>query len=278
MFEIVKTLGIDLACRSWRDTGTALILFKSDDDPRWEAVRTGVISWPALPVSAVAMADVIDSFAVQNQIDAISLDGSQGWREPNAPTRPGVGRWCEYLAHTQGKTGTFWVTYPGTQVGWIRFCIEVIQRLVATKRGHLVNAPAPLWLPRPVPGTYWLIECFPTQTWRSSNLVPLPGKSSRPPVDVGKWAASLWQRYGLPSTGAWCGSHDDLQAVVACLPAAGLLGAPCIPIPLGNSGRLIDATTAHPRHWVEGLIWDAAPPCERLDSPVELPRREPAAR
>jgi hypothetical protein len=274
MSETISTLGVDLACRSWQDTGTALLSFAPGDRPAWHAVRSGVIPWPAKPVSAEAMAEVIDSFALQHKVEAVSLDGPQGWREPDADDRPGVGRWCEYLARTQGKTGTYGVTYPGTQAGWIRFCIEVFERLVAAGHARLVNEAAPLRLRRPEPGTYWLIECFPTQTWRSSNLAPLPGKSSRPPADVPGWAASLWQRYGLPQAGSWSGSHDDLQAVVACLPAAGLLGAPCVPIALGNPGRWIDAADARPRHWVEGLIWDAAPPAERLGLPLETPRRE----
>lgn len=274
MSEGLSVLGIDLACRAWQDTGTALLSFTAADPPQWQTVRTGVISWPTRPVSAEAMAAAIESFAVQHRVQGVSLDGPQGWREPDADDRRGVGRWCEYRAQTQGKTGIYGVTYPGTQAGWIRFCIEVFERLIAAGHGHLVNGTAPLRLPRAASGTYWLIECFPTQTWRSSRLTPLPGKSSRPPADLAAWAASLWQRYGLPQLSPWAGSHDDLQAVVASLPAAGLLGAPCVPIPLGNPGRWIDEGNNQPRHWVEGLIWDAAPPPENFVITIELPRRE----
>jgi hypothetical protein len=272
MSQTATVLGIDLACRTWQDTGTALLSFTAGDSQRWQTARCSVISWPAEPVSAEAMSKVIDAFALEHRVAAVSVDGPQGWRQPETEDRPGVGRWCEYLARTQGKTGTYGVTYPGTQVGWIRFSIEVFERLVAMGHALLVNEPAPLLLPQSTPGTYWLIECFPTQTWRSSKLAPLPGKSSRPPADVPGWAASLWQRYSLPETGPWSGSHDDLQAIVACLPAAGLLGAPCVSIPLGNSGRWIDAADARPRHWVEGLIWDAGPPPERFGIPIETPR------
>lgn len=274
MNDAVSVLGVDLASRRWQDTGTALLSFNDGENPQWRAAATGVIDWPAGAVSAEAMAESLDSFAIERKVQALSLDGPQGWRDPEAEERPGVGRWCEYLARTQGKTGTYGITYPGTQAGWIRFCISVFEALVTTGHGILVNDPDPLRLPRPASGTYWLVECFPTHTWRTSILTPLPGKSARPPADLPTWAATLWSRYDLPSVGHWAGSHDDLQAVVAGLPAAGLLGGPCVPIPLGNCGHWVDAQDAGaPRHWVEGIIWDAAPLPERRTIPIETPRR-----
>jgi hypothetical protein len=45
-------------------------------------------------------------------------------------------------------------------------------------------------------------------------------------------------------------------------------------MPLGDCGRWVDAADAQPRHWVEGPIWDAAPPTERLQAPIEAVRRE----
>ncbi|MFO0265041.1 MAG: hypothetical protein ACK53V_25750, partial [Planctomycetota bacterium] len=61
------------------------------------------------------MADVIERTVREQQISAVSLDGPQGWREPNAAARRGGGRVCEYLARCQGKTGEFGRTYPQTQ-------------------------------------------------------------------------------------------------------------------------------------------------------------------
>ena len=134
MSDTITVLGIDLASRNWQDNGTALLSFTTGAKAGWQSVRYGVIPWPSRALSPQAMAEVIDSFSLQNQVQGVSLDGPQGWREPEADDRPGVGRWCEYLSRTQGKTGTYGVTYPGTQAGWMRFCIEVFERLVARAR------------------------------------------------------------------------------------------------------------------------------------------------
>jgi hypothetical protein len=270
--DVLSVLGVDLASRRWDNTGTALLTFTAGDEARWEAVEYDVIDWPAASLSPEAMADVIATFAIENGVQAVSLDGPQGWREPEAGHRPGVGRWCEYQVRTQGKTGTYGVTYPATQVGWICFCIEVFEHLTRSGRAGLVNVLDPEGIRDPS-RRYYLVECFPTQTWRSSQLVPLPGKNSATPLDVEAWAATLWQRYGFPEGRPWDGSHDDLQAVVAALPAAALLGGPCIPAPLGKPGHQLSANGALPPHWVEGLIWDACPLEDRLTIPVERPRR-----
>ena len=274
MRKPISVLGVDLASVRWSDNGTALLTFTTGNETRWRNVSYSVISWPSRPLSAQAMAEVIDSFALQNEVKAVSLDGPQGWRDPEARDRPGVGRWCEYVTQTQGKTGPFGVTYPGTQFGWIQFCIEVFERLVEAGHCRLVNQTVPIRLSTTAAEYYYLTECFPTKTWRSSHLTPLPGKSSTRPGDVAAWAKSLWQRYGFPGDDRWVGSHDDLQAVVAALPAAALLGGPCVPAAHGNSGHWVDAVQkGTPRHWVEGLIWDATPPIDRINIPVEKPRK-----
>jgi hypothetical protein len=70
-------------------------------------------------------------------------------------------------------------------------------------------------------------------------------------------ARALWERYGLPD---WIGldHHDHLQAVVAALSAAALLGGPCLAIPRGEAAHVL-AASAVPAYVVEGLIWDAKP-------------------
>ena len=73
----------------------------------------------------------------------------------------------------------------------------------------------------------------------------------------------LVDAYSLPS-GAITRNHDHLQAVVAALPAAGLLGGPAQAVARGEPARQTDKAL------VEGLIWDAAP----IDG--VLPAVEPA--
>ena len=123
---------------------------------------------------------------------------------------------------------------------------------------RLVNAVAGRVDP-PAPGTYLLLESFPTSTWRTARLRPLPAKAKT--AATAPFAAALVRAFGLPEIGA--ASHDDLQAVVAALPAAALLGGPTQAVPRGEPGRLVDG------YWVEGLIWDAVPaPVVAADAPL----------
>jgi hypothetical protein len=203
------------------------------------------------------MADAIDQWALGSGLQAISIDGPQGWRDPGAKARPGVGRRCEFEARTPGKTGTYGQSYPGTYLGWVRFSIDVFEHLQRRSHVHIANDPCGC-VHRLPPGQYYVLECFPTSTWRASGLDPLPGHASAPPSVVRRYAQALWNRFGLPDW-ARLDHHDHLQAVVAALPAAALLGGPCVAIPRGESARVTDGSDALPRHVVEGLIWDAQP-------------------
>jgi hypothetical protein len=178
------------------------------------------------------------------------MDGPQGWRDPATPEgTPGVGRRCEYECRTQGKTGAYPRTYPGTQRPWIEFCIDVYADLLA-RRGVALADPAG----RNGDTRYVVLECFPTSAWRSSGLVPLPAKGRKPEL------APYWRRlrraYGLPS--CRIASHDDLQAIVAALSAAAAAGGPAIALPRG-----LPATVARNSDGssllLEGYIWDVEP-------------------
>ena len=101
--------GIDLACKSWDDIGSALIGF--DGLHVTEAVA-GAISWPNETLTPTAAARAIDAFAREHHAAAVSMDGPHAWRDPDAPrSRPGVGRACEYETRTPGKTGSRGVAY-----------------------------------------------------------------------------------------------------------------------------------------------------------------------
>jgi hypothetical protein len=246
-------LGVDLASKRWRDVGSALLSFQAGPAHDCLRVVPNAISWPSKVVlTPTAVADAIDEFAREHQVVAVSLDGPQGWRDPNATPTQGVGRACEQSARTPGKTGTYGRTFPTNQLGWISFSIEVFDRLLEHAPNRLVNSPGRLSLRR---GDYHVLECFPTVTWRSGGLESLPAKSKHPHVRT--FAAALARRWRLPSFVSTLG-HDDLQAVVAALPAAALLGAGT-PITHGVSAHVLPANRKIPEHRVEGIIWDARP-------------------
>lgn len=257
-----RALGIDVASAEWSANGSALI----EIDPGSRAftrVATGVIEWPAGPLTPAHLADAIDACARAGGIGAVGLDGPQGFRDPETPAgTPGVGRRCEYACKTQGKTGVHPVTYPGNQRAWMEFCVELFDELLAKPGVVLANAPASV----PPDRGYLLLEVFPTSTWRKAGLTPLPGKGKHPGLK--SFTAALSRAFQLPEfTPSTPKTHDDLQAVVAALPAAVLLGGSGVAIPSGVSATLgLDADGRSRRH--EGYIWDATPP----GGPFQAPR------
>lgn len=254
-----SVLGIDLACRSWKDIGSALLAF---DRQGFTTALPDAVAWPGEELTPPAVARAIDSFTRAHQVSAVSIDGPQGWRDPAASSsRKGVGRACEYATRTPGKTGTTGIAYPSTFLRWIRFSVEVFAELLKYPDVGLVNDTGGT-VPLRQRG-YWLLECFPTSTWRTSGLEALPGHRKAPPKTVAEFAKRLVDAYSLPS-GAITRNHDHLQAVVAALPAAGLLGGPAQAVARGEPARQADTAL------VEGLIWDAAP----VDG--ALPAIEPA--
>ena len=248
MKQPTSVLGIDLACKDWTDIGSALIGF---DRHRFTEAAPGVITWPAADLTPSTAAAAIDSFARALGTAAVSIDGPQGWRDPAAPSsRKGVGRACEYATRTPGKTGTPGIAYPATFLPWIQFSIEVFANLLDRPGVALLNEPGG----RPtVPETgYWLLECFPTSTWRTSGLTALPGHRRAPADVVEQFAKRLQEAYSLPPS-VITRNHDDLQAIVATLPAVGVFGGPADAKARGQPARSVKGEL------VEGIIWDAAP-------------------
>jgi hypothetical protein len=268
MSDIRRVGGVDLGM-AWGTTGSAVLEFDAKPPSKWVSCRPGAAAWPRVAATAPVMADAIDAWAREIGLHAVSIDGPQAWRDPGRPP-PGVGRRCEYEARTPGRTGAFGVSYPRTMLGWIRLSIEVFERLRGRTHVHVVNDAGARSLPPLPAGNYYLLECFPTSTWRTSGLKPLPGHVKAPPPVVEHFAADLWARFGLP---AW--ASLDLQAVVAALPAAGLLGGPSVPVPRGEAARPTAASGTVPAHVIEGLIWDGSPR-DPAAAPV-TPSRERAA-
>lgn len=259
-----KVLGVDVAVAAWSSIGSATIEF-DDTSGKFLDVSPGAISWPDGKMSPRSLADAIDRFARANGVCAVALDGPQGWRHPDTPLgEPGVGRRCEYACRTQGKTGIYPRTYPGNQRSWMDFSVQVFDELLARPGVQLADSRD--WK---LSGAYGVLECFPTSSWRSSGLTPLPAKSKRPAFLP--YISALRAAYSLPPFTTK--SHDDLQAVVAALAAAGASGGPVEASAHGQSSSMV--RTGVISHRVEGLIWNVAPrPDKRAGStaaPVIVP-------
>lgn len=243
-------LGVDVASSSWGANGSAVVEFNRTT-LTVSAVLPGAIRWPETALTPAALADAIDEHVRGRGVGAVALDGPQGWRDPSTPLgTPGVGRRCEYACRAQGKTGVYPQTFPGTQRPWIEFAIAVFAELLQKPNVALAELPAAT---KPN-GGYLLLECFPTSTWRTSGLTPLPGKGRRP--SLVPFVSSLSAAFQLPQFST--SSHDDLQAVVAALPAMAALGGPASQVLHGiPSSKLVGPGGSERR--IEGIIWDAKP-------------------
>ncbi len=259
-----KALGIDVASAEWASIGSAVVAF-DDSLGTFISINPGAIRWPSIPLSPDSLADAIDAFVRDTGVCVVALDGPQGWRDPNtASGRPGVGRRCEYLCRTLGKTGIYPTTYPGNQRPWIEFSVQLFQRLLSKPGVELADSKD--WVPT---ATYAVLECFPTSAWRTSGLSPLPGKSRRPALEP--YIRDLQSAYRLPAFSTT--SHDNLQAVIAAIAAVGAVEGPAIPLPEGDSSRLLSDGSGSYR--LEGIIWNVAPLAHRDD--VIIPSVAPAA-
>ncbi len=241
---MLAALGVDLASKSWRTNGTALVAW---DDEGWRNVELGVIEWPATgKPTATRLAAEIEAFCVERGVAAVGLDGPQGWMEPASPL--GM-RACERALTTPGKTGRPGSCRPASALPWVELSIQVFSELLAAGRAELANDPDAVRLTPASPGRFHVVECFPSSTWRRAGLGPLPPRRRRP--DLAAYGNALAGAFGLPSVVVL--GHDDLQALVAALPAAGVVGGPAEAVPAGRSSCETEGGL------VEGLIWDAVP-------------------
>lgn len=237
-------LGVDLASSLWRRNGTATLEWNAGG---WCSVEAGVVTWPQTGrPTAKELARRIELVCDERGVAAVSIDGPQGWRDPAEAREM---RACEQALATPGKTGTVGSCKPPSALPWVELSIELFDRLLATGRAELANSPDPDSLAEPARGRYHVLECFPTSTWRRAGLTPLPPPSRRP--DVAQFTRSLCTAFGLPRPPLV--GHDDLQAIVAALPAAALAGGPVDAVAAGIPAWENDGTR------VEGLIWDAVP-------------------
>lgn len=256
-----RVLGLDLAMRRYRDVGTAMVAF--DVNQNVISVETAVLEFPNDPPAVRTLARMLAAYIEQHDIHALAIDATLAWREPTDdltryqhPPRPGVGRWAEKLLRTQSKTGPLGVTYPKTQSRWTNFGIELAQTLIHSGVAEIVNDSHAAELPPLSRGRAYILESYPTATWRASGLKPLPGKSTFKSTGetIERYIDSLVKHYPLQGLSADA-SHDDLQAVVAALPAVAILGGPCDALAYGLPMQYV----GNPPHPVEGLVWIAQP-------------------
>jgi|GEM_PF-559425 len=246
-------LGIDLALRAWRDVGAAIVGWRGT---RWTRWRTRVRRPQGEPTAA-AVAAWIDALARESGARAVGLDGPLGWRDPDTPPAlPGVGRRADYAVRAQAKVGAYGRCYPGTQLRWTAFCVDVFGELLARDGVVLANAEGAARA-QPPPGGYLLLEVFPTACWRGSGLAPLPSKRRSNVEVLAERAQALRDAFGLPRRAT--PGHDDLQATVAALPAAALVGGPAVAQAHGAPAGWRPTQGQHPAHRVEGLVWTASP-------------------
>lgn len=254
-----RVLGLDLALRRYRDIGTAMLSFEPGGDAMH--VETDVISWPTGKPDVKSIARIVANHVERYEIHAVAIDATLAWREPEpdiGPPRPGVGRWAERLLHTQSKTGPPGRTFPKTQQRWTQLGIELGQLWLQTAVADLVEVTRDQPCETLNTGRFYLLESYPTATWRAAGCKPLPGKSTfrKGGEDLQQWKRQLAERFDLQWPGEVT-THDDLQAVVTALPAVAWLGGPVHAQAFGLPMRWREAV--NPPQPFEGLIWIARP-------------------
>ena len=75
---IVTVLGIDLACRRWKDNGSATLTFDGSGRGRRLDCRPGALTWPEVSLDAATLASAVHKFILDHGVAAVSLDGPQG--------------------------------------------------------------------------------------------------------------------------------------------------------------------------------------------------------
>jgi len=252
----IRVLGVDLASRHWAENGTAVLAFRG---MRWTSCAVDVLRWPGGVPNAQTLAEMILSYCIRHDIRAVALDGPLGWRDPNATagSRPGVGRVAEYAVRAQGKTGNYGVCYPRTQRRWVELCVAVFAHLLRHPQCALVNSDSPMSLEA---GQFAVLETFPTMTWRTCGMKPLPSRRATTPEVQREALRGLARTFAMPPDllPVDC-THDEVQAIVAALAGVAVQGGPARPVFHGVPAFHCIGSSAVPRHLVEGYILAAAP-------------------
>lgn len=241
----LKTLSIDLAYKSWRELGSALLEFSPR---RWQKVALGVCSWPEHPaLDPMNLAAVLAEFVREYDVHMLILDGPQAWKDPESQV-PHC-RLAESFLHTPGKTGVFGQAVPRNYLPFIAFSIAVFQQLIQEHGFLIFNYTAPV-APQSSP---WIAESFPAASWREIGIKPLPAKRKTETRDLAAWLSFLRRHVNLPRPEGYL-SHDNLQALIGGLAGAAALGGPA---KLRVYGRPLFQGLLPLPHYLEGYILTA---------------------
>lgn len=196
----MNILSIDLARSRYRDFGFALQHAGSRTPHILKPTDLDLEGKPRIDL----LAHSLNSFAEHEQVSVIVLDGPQGWKSNR--TRVAHMRVCEKVVNTPGKTGLPGQVKPGNFLSFTMFSIMLMHLLRTEYEWNLLQTN---WHRKP---QRLLVESFPTASWKTLGLKPLPGKSRCKAAELKQWRADLVRAtgYKLPQKL----SHDELQACV----------------------------------------------------------------
>lgn len=199
----MTVVSVDLASKSYRDIGV-VALHVDRGRVLIEPVRLESLGIHGKP-TAKPLATFLAAFADELDARLIFLDGPQGWKSPDNGLQHA--RRCEKELATQGKTGLPGNTKPANYLNFISFSIEVFNELEARGFPRLEVLD---------PGcTKAAVESFPTSSWRTLGLKPLPGKRKANEEEIASKLQELCDL--LPCQPTSYLTHDELQAAVSGL-------------------------------------------------------------
>ena len=210
-----RIVSADLAYRTYRDTGIA-VLDMSEDSIECVFVDSAAAGLKGEP-SPQVLAEFLVQLSSELGASLLVLDGPQAWKDPNNGLQHS--RLCERALGTPAKTGVPGVVKPGNYLPFVAFSIAVFDALA--ERGWPRYAGETLGGDQTV-----AVESFPMSAWKSMGFAILPAKAKCPPTEVIGRHRALCGR--LPLRLASEPNHDELQALIAGLGGAGLLGSPLL--------------------------------------------------
>lgn len=194
-------LSVDLAHRRYKDLGIAYLPASGNNVQVLQPESLGLHDTPNPEALAAALA----TFCDHEGVNAMLLDGPQGWRYPISQIDHM--RLSERVLNTPGKTGNPGNVKPRTYLGYIQFSIDLFSSLRLEHGWELLTQD---WSERV--GTRWLVESYPSAAWRTLGLSRLPAKPKTTPEQIEIWSRDLELITGLKLPPRL--THDELQAAV----------------------------------------------------------------
>lgn len=204
MTRNTSVFAVDLAHRAYDSMGFAFLAGGSSTVQFVQPADLGLMD----PPEPKLFAHSLEAFCRINDVSVLLLDGPQGWKSE----RSGIEhmRLCERVLNTPGRSGLPGEAKPRTYLPFIQFSITLYDYLRRLHGWRLLTEDWAVQRPR-----RWLVECFPTSSWKTLGLTRLPGKSRATPQDLDAWCGDLERttELNLPPNP----THDQLQAA-AVLP------------------------------------------------------------